>query len=274
MNHINDFTNYLKAKRMSDKTIKDYTSNVTKMLNFINKSDEDITYTDLLNWLASINHLSSATVQQRIVSVRRYFSVLKKLGLIDNNPAEELESIKVNNKQKVVLSNTEMRALIDSAKNIRDKAIISLLSHSAMRVGELINLKVSDIENDAFVIHGKGDKERVVYLDDETKRYIHAYLDVRKNGCNNLFVGNQGNPMNEQCISDMLKVTARRTGIINNPDRVAPHLLRASRATALDEAGVSVSVIKEVLGHASIQTTAIYLKTNPARVSSAMALGI
>lgn len=273
MNYINEFTNYMKARRMSEKTIKDYTSNITNMLKVINKSEDTITYNDLLNWLASISHLSSATVQQRIVSVRRYFDVLQRLGLIDNNPAASLESIKVNNKQKVVLTDSEMRAMIDAAKNIRDKAIISLLAHSAMRVGELINLNVVDAKNDVFVIHGKGDKERVVYLDNETKGYINEYLKVRKNGCDKLFVGNQGNAMKEQCISDMLKVTGQRAGIANY-ERITPHLFRASRATSLDEAGVAVSVIKEVLGHSSIQTTAIYLKTNPTRVSNAMVMSI
>lgn len=274
MKYINEFKNYLTAKRLSSKTIRDYVNNINYLDSFLNKNEEDIVYTDLLSYVASINELSSATVQQRIISIRRYFDVLKRLGLIDTNPAEELESVKVHNKQKVVLSNEEMRAMIDCAKNIRDKAIISLLAHSAMRVSELINLNVPDAKNDVFVIHGKGDKERLVYLDEETKMYIEEYLEVRNGGCDKLFVGNQGNPMKEKCINDMLKVTARKTGIIDNPDRVAPHLLRASRATALDESGVAVSVIKEVLGHASIATTQIYLKTNATRVNAAMAMAI
>lgn len=274
MIYRNEFISYLKAKRMSEKTIKDYTTDVDKMHEFVNKSDSEITYVDLMNWVASISHLSSATVQRRIVSIRRYFTVIKNLGCVENNPAEKLESVKVNNKQKVVLSDNEMRAMIECAKNIRDKAIISLLAHSAMRVGELINLNVVDAKNDVIVIHGKGDKERLVYIDEETREYIDEYLEVRNGGCDNLFVSNQGSPMREKCINDMLKVTAKRTGIIDNPERVAPHLFRASRATQMDAGGVPISVIKEVLGHKSLATTQIYLKTSPARVSMAMSMAI
>lgn len=273
MNYINEFTSYLKAKRMAEKTIKDYTTDVTKMHEIVGKSDDEITYLDLVNWVGTISHLSSATVQRRIVSIRRYFSVLKNLGLIENNPAEALESVKVHNKQKVVLTENEMRSMIDSAKNIRDKAIISLLSHSAIRVSELINLKATDATSDMIVIHGKGDKERLVYIDTETRGYINEYLKVRNNGCDNLFVSNQGTPMKEKAINFTLKNTGKRAGI-QNYERITPHLFRASKATALDEARVSMSVIKEVLGHTNIQTTSLYIKTSPSRVKEAMSMAI
>lgn len=273
--YINAYKNYLKSKRMADNTIINYVKDVENALNYINKPIETIGYVDLLNWQASMSNLSSGTVQRRTIGVRKFFDVVcNKLHMISFNPAEELEGVKVKHAVKVPLKGFEMRAMIDCAKNPRDKAIISLLSHSAMRISEVINLTIDDFSKDCIVINSKGDKDRIVVIDDETRSYINDYLKVRKNTCNNLFVSNKGNKMDSHCISATLKLTAKRTGIIDDCDRICNHLMRASRATQMADAGVRLDVIQSVLGHESIETTRIYVKTNQQSIHNAYMLGI
>lgn len=273
--YISAYQNYLKSKRMAENTIINYTKDIENAVNYINKPIEEISYLDLLNWQANISNLSSGTVQRRTIGVRRFFDVIcNKLHMIDSNPAKELEGVKVKHAVKVPLTSNEMRAMIDCAKNARDKAIISLLSHSAMRISEVINLTVDDFNRDKIVINSKGDKDRIVVIDNETREYINEYLKTRKNTCNNLFVSNQGNKMSSNCISETLKLTAKRTGIIDDYNRICNHLMRASRATQMADAGVRLDVIQSVLGHESIETTRIYVKTNQQSIQNAYQLDI
>lgn len=254
---------------VSQKTKTEYKRNIENMLKYLNKEVVNITYKDLYGWKSSLNQLSSSSQAVAVASVKGYFNFLEETEVITANPATKLKAPKINNKPKVPLNKIELRELIENTKNIRDKAIITLMASTTMRISELINLKLSDLDKDNITIQGKGNKYRVININDEIKGYIDEYLKVRKQGINNLFVGNQGNPMGIKNVSQMIKTTAKRAGI-NDPERLSNHYLRATGATILAQDNVPIQVIQKIMGHSDISTTEIYVKTSQEQIKQAM----
>lgn len=256
----NNYITYLFGNRESKNTVKAYTKAICDMLEYIQKDENDIVYDDLIRWKGSIAHYASASMAQKIAAVKDYFKYLYVSGKIDNNPAENLKSVKVKNAQKIPLSGEQIRAMIDATNVARNKAIIMTLATTCMRISELTSITLSQYQhriNDTIIIYGKGGKERKVRFEMETIAYINEYLKHRKNtDCNLLFVSNQGTKMNPQCTGDMLKMCARKAGIENWEEmHICNHLMRTSGATIKYHNGANVEILQNILGHTSVQTT-------------------
>lgn len=275
MNAVEIYRDYLIGEKKSRNTITAYINDICQMLDFVNKEEKEIRYLDLISWKKNISNLSSSTVARKIVSVKNYFEFLCDIEYLTENPCIKLKSVKIKNKEKNPLTSSEIRDMIDNAKNIRDKAIICFLSSTGVRVSELINIQFDDWENniDSIVITGKGDKERTIFINEETKTYVNEYLKKRKENCNNLFVSNHGTKMEEENILNMLKLTAKKAGV-KDWSRVSPHLFRTTYATLLAQNGVPVQVIQKILGHSNISTTMLYVKTDMDSVKTAMELNV
>ena len=190
-------------------------------------------------------------------------------------PARNLTSVKIKNKVKIVPDGAEIRKMLDVAGCKRNKAIIMTLATTGMRISELGSITLEQYNSrvdDAIVITGKGNKQRVIQFAPETIGMIDDYIKWgRKDGCDRLFTSNLGNPIDPQCTSDMLKRTAKRAGIENWHD-ISNHYMRAAFATIKSEAGVPIEVIKDMLGHSDISITSTYIKRTEQRAKASMAV--
>lgn len=246
---------YVDTNCNSKNTARAYTADLTSMVDFIQKDPTDIKAVDIIEWKNSFNNSSTATVARKLGSAKRFFTFLYDNDYIDKNIAKSIRLPRIVNKDEETLTKSDIETLIANGKNPRDKAIIAVLASTGLRVSELCNIELDDIDSENNIkILGKGQKKRLVHLNSKTKRYIDSYLKVRKNGCDKLFVNNRGNAMTQHTINHTLKTIGKRSGIEN----IHPHMLRHYLATALLDSGVPIEQIQLVLGHSSINTTLRY----------------
>lgn len=265
----------LKAKHRSEGTIREYTKAVENCLSYVKKPETDIKPIDLELWQSSMSNLSSASVAQRTSAVKEYFKFLYRNEFIDRNPADILEAPSIKNREQSALDGEQVRAMINAATNLRNKAIITMLAQTGLRIHELANITLEQYQSrsgNVLVIRGKGDKDRLVGLADETIKLIDNYIaNERKGGCEYLFVGNRGNKMDGKNTSAMLKVCAKKAGIENWEElHISNHTMRRTCATLLSEADVPIEVISKVLGHSGVGITSRYIKRTEQRAVNAM----
>lgn len=278
---INSFKAYLQLERsLSINTIDAYLRDIHKFNDYIDEAHPDLTFKELNvphceNFLAFLNELGiSIKSQSRILSgIKAFFNYLQFEQIIESNPFNLIESPKIDLKLPVVLSIEEidrMIAAIDHSKaeGTRNRAIIETLYACGLRVSELVNLKISALYLEiGFVkVIGKGNKERIVPINDAAIKQITIYKDtVRvhqkiKMGMEDiLFLNRRGNILGRHMIYHIVKTLAEKAGI---QKKVSPHTFRHSFATHLYERGADLRAIQDMLGHESITTTEIYSKVN------------
>lgn len=272
------FVMSLKAKHRSEGTIREYAKAINHCLEYVNKPEAEIKPIDLELWQSSMSNLSSASVAQRTSAVREYFKFLYRNEFISRNPSEMLEAPQIKNREQSALNGEQVRAMVNAATNERNKAIIMMLAQTGLRIHELANITLEQYEsrsNNVLVIRGKGDKDRLVGLADETIKLIDSYIaNERKDGCEYLFVGNRGNKMDGKNTSAMLKVCARKAGIENWEElHISNHTMRRTFATMMSEADVPIEVISKAMGHSSVAITANrYIKRTEQRAVNAMSV--
>lgn len=272
------FVMSLRAKHRSEGTIREYAKAIENCLAHINKPEAEIKPIDLELWQSSMSNLSSASVAQRTSAVREYFKFLYRNEFISRNPAEMLEAPQIKNREQSALNGEQVRAMVNAATNERNKAIIMMLAQTGLRIHELANITLEQYEsrsNNVLVIRGKGDKDRLVGLADETIELIDSYIaNERKDGCEYLFVGNRGNKMDGKNTSAMLKVCARKADIENWEElHISNHTMRRTFATMMSEADVPIEVISKAMGHSSVAITANrYIKRTEQRAVNAMSV--
>lgn len=246
---------YIDTNCNSENTKMSYSSDLICFIEFVNKELNDITPLDIVAFKNSLSSLSSATINRRLGTVKRFFSFLYANDYIQKDIAKAIRCPKVVNKEEETLTKNDIDKLISSGKNPRDKAIVAVLASTGLRISELCDIKVDDIDsNNNIKILGKGQKWRLIHLNKKTKEYVKQYLKVRKNGCDRLFVSNRGNAMTQHTINNTLKTLGKRSGV----GSVHPHMLRHYLATALLDNGVPIEQIQLVLGHSNIATTLRY----------------
>lgn len=273
MKNLEYFKQFMVSEQSAENTINAYVTDVKKMLEVVGKEDCEVTYLDLINWKNQIMNMASATVSRKIIAVRKYFEFLCNADFIEKNPAEKLHTIKIENEEKMALTQEQIKAMVDVAKG-RDKAILLTLVSTAMRVSELINLKLEDFYKEEIKIVGKGNKERSIFLNQQTREAIEDYLENRKTGCDNLFVSNYGTPMDKKYISAMLKKVARKAGLIEEAEWITPHTMRRTRITHWSENGVPMATIMYSAGHNNIKTTMRYIKKTDDSIKNTMMMGV
>ena len=271
------FVMSLRAKHRSEGTIREYAKAINHCLEYVNKPEAEIKPIDLELWQSSMNNLSSASVAQRTSAVREYFKFLYRNEFIVRNPAEMLEAPQIKNREQSALNGEQIRAMVNAATNERNKAIIMMLAQTGLRIHELANITLEQYESrssNVLVIRGKGDKDRLCGLADETIKLIDSYIaNERKDGCEYLFVGNRGNKMDGKNTSAMLKVCARKAGIENWEElHISNHTMRRTFATMMSEADVPIEVISKAMGHSGIQITSRYVKRTEQRAVNAMSV--
>lgn len=269
------YIDYLIANRKSENTVATYTRHIQAILNFINKPDNEITYTDLLTWQRSVSNLSSSTVALQINAIKSYFNYLENVGAIKDNPASKLTLPKVKNKVKPYCTTEMISNIINNARSPRDKAVLSLVASTGLRMSEMATITMKQWEDMKrynarnITIVGKGDKERSIYINDMVMNAIDEYIAHKKRSEKYLFESNGGKVMDDSNLNKMIKKTAQRANIPFWND-MSCHTLRAAFATIASDKGVPVAVISSALGHASLTTTTKYIKTCQEQINETM----
>lgn len=273
----NGFKNHLKLERtLSEHSIKAYITDLQKLIQYIELVDgpsqpsavSQSLLSDFVRWIGALE--IGARTQARIVSgIRAFFYYLVLEGVIQSNPARVLETPRLSQKLPEVLSVAEIDriiAAIDMSREggQRNRAIIETLYGSGLRVSELVNLKISDIQMDAAFIRvsGKGNKQRLVPLGRTAMKHIQLYLRASRNQVlpkkgseDHLFLNRFGNGLSREMVFIIVKRLASEAGIKKT---VSPHTFRHSFATHLVEGGADLRAVQDMLGHESITTTEIY----------------
>lgn len=266
---IKEYITYLKIERqLSPNTIDSYERDLEDFYKFTNKSYKFITKDDFINYIAYLNKkISPRSINRHIVSVKNYFKFLERNNLINNNPTTEITGLKTPKKMPRILSEDDINNLLDiplsDAYSYRNKAMLELMYSSGLRVSELLNLEVNNIDFNMNLVrvYGKGSKERIVPIDDIATTYLYEYINVYRNTLlknkesDILFLNSRGSKLSRQGFFKILKEIAKLKGI---KKELSPHTLRHSFATHLLNNGADLRSIQTMLGHENIETTQIY----------------
>ncbi len=265
---------FLDAKTIegcSKRTIQYYRVTVDKMLQRVSTPIRKITTEEMRKYLSDyqkINDCSKATVDNVRRNISSFFSWLEEENYILKSPMRRIHKIKTNQQVKEIITDEEIEKLRDHCENKRDLAMIDLLYSTGIRVGELVNLKIPDIDFEAreCVVFGKGGKERKVYFDAKAKLHLQEYINSRKDKNPSLFVTLDA-PYDTLKISGV-EIRMRRLGRRLNLPSIHPHKFRRTMATRAIDKGMPIEQVQRILGHSQIDTTMQYAMVNQANVKA------
>jgi integrase/recombinase XerD len=256
-NELESFKEILQLKRYSKQTINSYLSNLKLALVFFeNKSFVSINEKDWFNYvfhLVNTKYIAASTQRQIVGSVNLFYKEMygKSLNLDQLNVSQR------ENKLPPVLSANEVKAILTHTSNLKHKALLSLLYGSGLRIGELLELRLSDIDSERMIVRvnqGKGKKDRLTILSHNVLKVLRKYF-VEYKPKDYLFEGQNGGKYSASSSRNVLKQSMKRAKI-TKPATL--HTLRHSFATHLLENGVGIAHIQKLLGHHNIKTTLIY----------------
>lgn len=275
---IQNFITYLhNVKKKSLNTELSYKRDLGKMAEYLEhkgvsacsdvKGEELVSYVRYLN----DNGFAAATVSRSVASMKAFFHFLENEGVIEKDPTSMLKAPKIEKKVPEILSTDEVVKLLeqprgDAPKEIRDKAMLELLYATGIRVSELINLDVDDVNMQmSFIVCKDASKERMIPFGKEAKAALARYLSggrdaiVEDKSSTVLFANCSGQKMSRQGFWKLIKYYAKKAGITGD---ITPHTLRHSFAAHLVENGADLRAVQEMLGHSDISTTQIYATMN------------
>jgi len=280
--HINSYISFLKnEKNYSNNTIISYKNDLIQLLNYLKSHKilevNDEQYINRSIMRKYIVHLkksnySARSISRKISTIRSFFNFLSREGIIKINPTINLITPKIDKKLPYFLYLQEINKLIeappqDTVSGIRDKAILELLYGTGIRVGELVNLNIKDIDfyEKTIRIFGKGSKERILPLGAPSIKATQEYVTKRnlfmkdiainRNDLNALLLNRFGGRLSARSIRRIIIKYMKVAGLNK---KISPHVLRHSFATHLLGGGADLRSVQELLGHESLSTTQIY----------------
>ena len=265
---------FLDSKRIegcSVRTIQYYQVTVEHLLKEIDKPIRKMNTEEIREYLSAYqerNNCSKVTVDNIRRNLSSFFSWLEEEDYILKSPMRRIHKIKTKQQVKEVISDEAIEQLRDSCSCVRDLAMIDLLYSTGIRVGELVNLNISDVnfEDRECVVFGKGDKERKVYFDAKTKLHLKEYIATRSDDNPALFV-TLDDPHDRLKISGV-EIRVRELGKKVNLTRIHPHKFRRTMATRAIDKGMPIEQVQKILGHSQIDTTMQYAMVNQNNVKS------
>lgn len=302
---LNDFLTYntVIANR-SPNTVKEYSYDLTNFLKFMKKyklkmKENDFSKIDIIDidveFLKSIvlsdlyaymHFLSNNSINKpasrarKVASIKSFFNYLtKKARVLENNPAQDLDSPKLDKRIPKYLSLDESKKLLDitnsdtNKNHERDYAIITLFLNCGMRLSELISINLKDIKDETLTVIGKGNKERTVYLNNACIKAINKYMKVRPT--NNvkdkdaLFLSERKQRISKRTVQYIVEKNILKANL--DPKKYTTHKLRHTAATLMYKYGnVDIRALQEILGHESISTTEIYTHIDNEQIKAAV----
>ena len=249
----------LSVECRSEKTLKRYEYVIRRMLQFVAVPVRQITVYHLRNYIAHEKErgISDGTLEGLRQVFSGFFNWLQRESLIDRNPTANLGTIKRAKKVKKTYSEIDLAKLNNCCRTVRDRAIINFLASTGCRISEMCELDRDAVNLDALecVVHGKGNKERTVFLSSVAGMWLEEYMKARKDDNPALFVGLRKERLEPGGVRCMLKNLAKAAGV----EHVHPHKFRRTRATELARHGMPIQEIAALLGHEKIDTTMTYV---------------
>ncbi len=280
MNYLSNFINYLQAtKNLSDKTLKAYLSDLKQFY----KYERNILQPNICAFISYLSielKLKDTSVRRKIITLKNFYNYLIDCELTENSPFEKLKfKFKQEHKLPKTLSITDISKMLrcfDVERSkltafaqkefMRDAALIDILISTGIRIGEAAAIELDDIimSEHTILIHGKGRKQRLIYISSPItwERIKELVKDRRKSNCPKLFVNRYGRPLSIHGIEDIYKKYIKKAQVTT---KSTPHYLRHTFATNLLANGADLRSVQEILGHASIATTQIYTEVTIAR---------
>ena len=272
---LDQFLHYLTVEKgLSRNTIEAYGHDLDRFLGYLKEMGiEDLARVGKFDVRAFLlvlkkQDLSTRTVARNLAVLRTFFRFLIQEGILKANPVEELESPKMGRTLPEILTLREVERLLEEPKvgtslGVRDRAMLEMLYAAGMRVSELVELPLNQVnlEGGYVLLYGKGSKERVVPIGQEALKWVTLYLKTvrgkltREKESPFLFLNRSGKAMSRQRFWQSIKAYGLKAGIRK---RITPHLLRHSFASHLLEGGADLRSVQMMLGHSDISTTQIY----------------
>lgn len=269
MNYIDKFLEYLKSvKKHSDNTIISYQDDLKELASVLNNNIIDINEEDIkkyLNYLYDKSY-NKNTISRKLSGVRSFYNYLYNHNIIKINYFTDVHNPKKIRSLPHYLKTSEIDKVLDNTNEVtlygeRNKLIVELLYVTGLRVSELVNIQLKDIDkyNKSIKILGKGSKERIVYYEDNCSKLLNKYLNntrrkLDKNNSEYLLLNKFGNKLSTRMIRNILNNLTIGTSI----EQIYPHMIRHTFATTMLNNGADLMTVKELLGHESINTTSIY----------------
>ncbi len=261
LDHTASLKNYMEFRNYSECSVKNYCSNFSGFLSYFEKRGishpEHISAEMIIDFLKTFKEPSTHSGYHS--SIKLYYQKVSKRG---TEKFKFLERPKKNKTLPIILSQSEVQDLITQATNLKHKTIICVMYSTGVRVSELLNIKLKDIDRKNMVIHvtnGKGGKQRQVVLRQEILELIEKYWRAYKTK-DYLFEGQRGGEYSSRSINEFLKMYALKAGINK---KIHAHLIRHCTGTHLTEAGVNLGLIQRSFGHSNPKTTMIYQHISP-----------
>ena len=268
--YLRDFFNYLYIEKgLSQNTVKSYKKDIDSFLswsyeldnlNFINFQEAEIN-----NYISFLfeSKLKSSSVNRKISSLKALYLYLIKKNIINNSPVSEIVTPKQEKYLPISMSEDEVDKLLASPDlsieiEVRDKAMIEMLYATGMRISELLNLKIIDMDISRCVVKvlGKGSKERLIPFGESALEALNSYFSVRKNSTSKeVFLSNRGSKLSRVAFWKRIKIYLSRA---NLKESISPHTLRHAFATHLLNRGADLRSVQLLLGHSDLSTTQIY----------------
>lgn len=279
---LNKFVIYLKdEKNYSDYTITNYSIDIEEFYVFLKKENitrlQDVDYKVLrkyLNYMTE-NKYSNKTISRKLSSLRTFFKYLVKKEIINDNPMILISNPKEEKKLPKYLNYGEIEKILEipnkeTTLGLRNACILEILYSTGIRVSELVNLKIRDIDfyNKKIRVLGKGNKERIVLFGNRCKNLLERYIKesravLNKKKVEYLFLNNLGQNISVRSIENIIDKIEKEACLKFS---ISPHVFRHTFATHLLDNGADLNSVKELLGHENLNTTAIYTHVSNERL--------
>lgn len=256
-----------KVEGLSDKSLTYYGYVLRKFFEIIKINLEDISTNDVRYYLAKRQmdnpDISKVTLNNERRVLRSYFSWCQAEDYISKNPMVAIKQIKTPKLVKKAFTELEMEKMREACESHRERAIIEVLYSTGVRCAELSGIKLSDINGDEILVLGKGNKERIVYLNARALVAVQKLIEDRDYESEYLFCSERGHrQLKNSSIQSIVKSIGKRAGVTN----VHPHRFRRTAATHALNRGMPIEQVSRMLGHASIETTTIYARSTTENV--------
>ena len=265
------FESFISAKRVggrSEKTLTRYSYIISRFLQAVGVKTKDVTTQHIRDYFVKelARGVSESTIEGVRETLNSYFGWLEQEKLIKRNPVAHIDAIKYQKKERLALSFSDIELIKRHCRSIRDNAIISFLLATGCRISEVTSLNREDVNLDQAecIVLGKGNKERVVFLDDVAVLTLREYLSSRNDNCEALFVNNRGGRLNAGGVRAMMKKLSEDSHVEN----IHPHRFRRTAVTRLLNRGMPIQEVALLVGHSKVDTTMKYFSASKTKIKN------
>ena len=255
-------------KGLSKNTVSSYKNDISSFLSWLNKKQinyQQVSGKNINQFISNLfnSGLKSSSINRKISSIKHFYLFLSKKKIIKYSPADEIETPKQEKYLPISMSEDEVERLLNSPNSNRiierrDKAMIEILYATGMRISELVNLKLTDVDFNRSVlkVFGKGSKERLVPYGEKAAEALDIYLrDRKRSDSKYVFLSNRGSQITRGAFWQRIKIYIKRENLKSS---ISPHTLRHAFATHLLNRGADLRSVQILLGHSDLSTTQIY----------------